>query len=383
MTQSERVMNKVANILGTKYKVDLDFNFNRKYTKVFNGQDKVDFQAFEELKGVVPCVFSMVTSTYAVAPFLSYNTTWQLLVWMPIDTRYQEYSYDDNGNETIETKEINDYPNVYEDLDKLRKTLSNTTIDFGDNIKGSMTFSEPYAPNPVADDTGASKRVVIEIRGQINLTDSSSRMGSDTHVMFGIQVEEESDPRYEEELQEYLFTVESRDKLPSTLDALFIKYGLEDFTDGDYCYIKNDQLRGKNWARLVLTHNGDYINYMYDLTYCRIEGVSNSQFASATDGASTQEQGYSYIETDGESIGNSFTLTYNDYIDSSNYIIGLFHDIVMGFTITDEQFQMPVLIYEEDKQPLSYDAMIDLGRSINGDISSSSTISITAQRIAE
>lgn len=170
---SNLVVDKIQEILGNKYRIYLSNAFARKFTNAVNKD--INYQTFDEYAEIIPGVFTMMPTSYNVAPFLSYNTSYELSLWCPLDN----VKVDANG--VI----IDEVPhNVYDDLETLRTTLSNTTIAFSDTIRGKMTFSEPVAGTSI-DNTGAYKRVVVSVRGLINLTDKGN-YGSDTVIKIGL-----------------------------------------------------------------------------------------------------------------------------------------------------------------------------------------------------
>ena len=179
MTLEERVINKLQEIIGDKYELNLGVAFDRRYTMPVATASgtafDINYQAFDEKKDKIICVFTMQPTDYNVVPFLSYNTSYTLQFWYALDN----LKTDKFG------VPIGDLPvDIYADLERLRTALSNTTIDFGGNIKGKMTFSEP-AKSTTYDNTGTGKRGVLTVSGKINLTDKGI-FGSERIIKIGV-----------------------------------------------------------------------------------------------------------------------------------------------------------------------------------------------------
>lgn len=172
MNLSEKVLIKLQSVLGDKYQLSLGNAFARKYTNPVSGE--VEMQAFESLGDKVPAVLTMVPAFYNLAPFLSYNTDFELQFWCPIDN----LKYDKDGI-LLEEPAVN----IYSDLENLRTTLTgNVTIE--DGLYAVIVFSEPVV-GTASDKTGQYKRVVVTVRGKINLTDKGKLSGS-TIIKLGI-----------------------------------------------------------------------------------------------------------------------------------------------------------------------------------------------------
>ena len=169
---SEKVLIKLQAVLGDKYQRSLGNAFSRKFTNPDNND--INFQAFESLENITPAVFTMQPANYNVAPFMSYNTNWELQFWCAIDN----LKIDKNGT-PLEVPA----GNIFTDLETLRTTLAGKiTVETG--LYARMTFSEPVIGTAM-DKTGQYKRVVISVRGLINLTDKG-KFASDTIIKLGV-----------------------------------------------------------------------------------------------------------------------------------------------------------------------------------------------------
>lgn len=185
MTLEERVINKLQDIIGDKYELNLGVAFDRRYTMPVATASgtafDINYQAFDEKKDKIICVFTMQPTDYNVVPFLNYNTSYTLQLWYALDN----LKTDKFG------VPIGDLPvDIYADLKSLRTALSNTTIDFGGSIKGKMTFSEP-AKSTTYDNTGTGKRGVLTVSGKINLSDDAI-FGSERIIKIGVTTGEKT-----------------------------------------------------------------------------------------------------------------------------------------------------------------------------------------------
>src|SRR5690554_3382544 len=128
----EKVIDKIQDILGDNYKVYDGNTFNSKY--VNEVEKDINWQAFDENKGKILVNFIMLPAKYAVASFLSYNTTYSIEFWVPVEFKIG-----------LDGEPLENIVNVWDDYQRLRQefgSLVNLTEDTIENdvvVKSGIT----------------------------------------------------------------------------------------------------------------------------------------------------------------------------------------------------------------------------------------------------
>lgn len=176
MTTTELVANKIQEILGGNYNVKPYSFFARDYIKPMNTPYgkiyDIDYQAFEEMSRIVPVSVNF-QETSPINSTTFYRTgiiTAQFYV--PVDALGQDKGF-----------------NFFEDYEKLRNTLTDGRLAFidemsEDNIKlykAYFTLTEPITDGAIQS-TGAYRRMLFSVQGNLTLADSAFRTGDEYDV---------------------------------------------------------------------------------------------------------------------------------------------------------------------------------------------------------
>lgn len=177
----EKVVDKIQEILGDNYAVYDGNMFASKYVDEL--KNDINWQAFDKDKGKIIVNFTMLPAEYGIAEFLSYNTTYNIEFWTPV-----EFKVGLNG-ELLE--EVVD---VWSDYHNLRKQLSGLTQLTQDIIEDDvvvknglnmlMSFGE-LVKGTAIDRTAQRKKNVLSASGGINISDNKE-LGNERKIKLSL-----------------------------------------------------------------------------------------------------------------------------------------------------------------------------------------------------
>ena len=190
MILSELLSTQFNLILGNDYKVFPFHTFSQDYTKnSLNqyGNYDINYQAFEEMGNIIPCVLSANEIDIIATDYLARSYNYTLTFQVPIDT---------------------DKFNFFKDYQTLYNAVNNTELTL-DTYKAFLTMSEPVYMGK--ENTGSYQRVIYQVRGVVSVRDSNVGVGSDYSVSLMI--------KNNESYTEHFFTNISDLTINSTTEA--------------------------------------------------------------------------------------------------------------------------------------------------------------------
>ena len=173
MTILEHLTDKLQAVLGRQYKVYPGGAFQRDFFKPVEtplGREYTVFhQAFDELSRTIPVVLTLAENNLTVVPFRLFNGTYMLQFWVPIDVN--------TPNKKAPAFRF------HADMERLRAALANTELSFGEDLRGFLTVSEEVFSGQI-ENTGAYKRAVFNIAGNLSIAEKSVGVGGDVQIAF-------------------------------------------------------------------------------------------------------------------------------------------------------------------------------------------------------
>lgn len=176
MNTIEFVLNTFQKILGDQYALYPNHTFQKRFLNPlvtpYGTQYDVKYQAFDEYADKIVGVLECTPTDQISTPYYLSNATYNLSFWVPVDAL------------PLEQTEVPKFT-FYTDMENLSASVRNR--EFRENgLKAFFSISEPRLVSAQADRAGCFRRVVMQITGNVTVSDESVGMGSDIEVTLTI-----------------------------------------------------------------------------------------------------------------------------------------------------------------------------------------------------
>jgi hypothetical protein len=182
MLTAEILANYIQNVLGGKYRIEVDHAFNKSYTRAadtpFGRTREVDFEKLDGFGGLIIGVLSLNTGSLSNVTVRQVSGVYTIDFWVPVDVN----KLDANGR-PLKAPEFD----FAADMERLIAAVRGKTLEV-DGYKLNMTISEPTLLSSNIDKTADYDRMTFRISGNAGFSDAAITTGSDFAFRFGTGV---------------------------------------------------------------------------------------------------------------------------------------------------------------------------------------------------